>query len=370
MLFPLLISLFATIAAAFMSYGVDPRCPIGMIVWTRRLQWPLAALAIVLSIALIALVIAGKRRAWWLIGLLPVAALFIHRFATAPINRFDVADEPAFALAGEAKFVGDDDFVVGLVFKDTPFAYPYACLYRTPVVVQSERADRLMLMWSPRANAVTALAVERELKGRDIDIVSDPHDGLLIHNGRCGQFISAITGMTIDNQKPTSARGRIATTKTTWKEWKSRYPETRVMRPPGGSYRGPTRSLLSEDATPVVLIGGDAPAMIPSQEITEKPMNFLADGVPIVVFRNPAGRAVVFDRHIDKELIPSFKRSTDPRRKDIYLIDSDTGSGWSAAGVAIDGPKEYRGKRLAPVAVQDDLDSRAVRFWYMRLCPQ
>ena len=117
-------SLFATIAAGFMSYGVDPRSPIGLIVWTRRLQWPLAALAIVLAIALIALVISGKRRVWWLIGLLPVATLFVHRFGTAPINRFEVADEPAFVAAGEAKFVGEDDYVVGIVFKDQSFAYP------------------------------------------------------------------------------------------------------------------------------------------------------------------------------------------------------------------------------------------------------
>ena len=366
---PVLLSFFATLTAGVMAYGVDPQWAqqswgLDVIMLTRRLQWPLATLSILLCIALIALVISGKRRAWWLIGLLPVLTLFVHRYLTAPINRWAVADEPALVAAAEATFIRDDDYVVGVVFNEEAYAYPFACLYQSPVIVQSDRADRMLLMWSPRANAATALMIERELKARNLDIVADPAGAFLIYNTRSGQFISALTGMTPAHQTPASMKSRIAVTKTTWRRWKMSHPQTRAMLPVSGSYRGPTRPLLRDDLEPVVLVGGDAPALLSAEMITSEPMSFSADGRPVVVFRDPTGRVVAFDRHVENDLIPTFKRNTESRRKEAYLIDSDTGAGWSAAGVAVDGPKEFRGKRLTPVVVQDQLDPAAVQFWF------
>jgi hypothetical protein len=145
---PLLLSFLATLAAAVMAYGTDPRWVeqgsrgLGLIVLSRRLQWPLVAVVLLLCLSLLALVISGKRRAWWLIALLPVLALFVHRFLTAPTNRYDVLDQPAFVAAAEARHVRDEDYVVGMIFNDQPYAYPYAALFRAPVIVQSDRERR------------------------------------------------------------------------------------------------------------------------------------------------------------------------------------------------------------------------------------
>ena len=118
-----------------MSYGTHPdwaqfQYGLTLITLTRRLQWPLVAVSLVLCIALIALVISAKRRAWWLIGLAPVLALFMHRFTAGPAAPFAVLDEPAFASAAEATFVRDEDYVVGLEFQDDHYAYPYATLFQ------------------------------------------------------------------------------------------------------------------------------------------------------------------------------------------------------------------------------------------------
>src|SRR5689334_11792725 len=99
-----------------MAYGTHPdwaqfEYGLPVIMLARRLQWPLVALSLILCIALIALVIAGKRRAWWLIGLAPVLALFMHRFTKGPAVQFAVLDEPAFVAAAQASFVGDEDYV-------------------------------------------------------------------------------------------------------------------------------------------------------------------------------------------------------------------------------------------------------------------
>src|SRR5215207_4031645 len=125
---PLALILLAMGSAAVMAYGTHPDWAqyehgLSLIMLTRRLQWPLVALSLLLCIALIALVIAGKRRAWWLIGLAPVLALFAHRFTAGPAAPFTVYDEPAFVAASEAGFLADDDFVVGLQFGDAAFAY-------------------------------------------------------------------------------------------------------------------------------------------------------------------------------------------------------------------------------------------------------
>src|SRR5215212_6113866 len=106
-----------------MAYGTDPRWierswGLNLIILSRRLQWPLVAVSLILCLALLGLVISGKRRAWWLIALAPVMALFVHRFVTAPANRYAVLDEPAFVAAADARHVRDEDHVVGVVFND------------------------------------------------------------------------------------------------------------------------------------------------------------------------------------------------------------------------------------------------------------
>ena len=117
-----------------MAYGTEPawaQYPHGIefIMLARRLEWPMVSLSILLSIALIALVVAGKKRAWFLIGLGPIVALFAHRFTTQPVGS-GIADGPAFVEASEARTLAPDDYVVGVHFEDGDFAFPYAALSR------------------------------------------------------------------------------------------------------------------------------------------------------------------------------------------------------------------------------------------------
>jgi hypothetical protein len=364
---PVLLSFLAVLAAAVMAYGVAPvwakfSWGLNVIMLTRRLQWPLAVVALLLCIALLVLVVTGKRRPWWLIGLLPVLTLFVHRYLTAPINRFAIVDEPTMIPAAGARFVGDDDYVLGVVFNEQPFAYPYACLYRAPIVVQSDRADRMLLMWSPQANAATALLVERELKGRNLDIVSDPADTFLLYNGRSGQFIVSLTGQTPKSEKPASVKGRLEVTKTPWGQWRAAHPQTRVMAPVEGSFSAPIAPLVAEPET-VALIESAAqtPLAVQSTHIGQEPANLSSGEASVVAFIDPSLRLRAFDRHIEHDLVPTFKLNTNPKRK-AYLIDTDTDSGWSTAGVAVDGP--CKGKRLIPVHVRNGVSWSAAQFWY------
>ena len=86
-----------------------------------------------------ALAISGRRRAWWLIGLAPVLALFAHRFALGPAaGRISIAGKTLRSFPPTRQRISDDDWVVGLAFGDDHFAYPYATLFSTPVVIQAD----------------------------------------------------------------------------------------------------------------------------------------------------------------------------------------------------------------------------------------
>src|SRR5438876_309238 len=67
-LLPLLLLIIAALAATIVAYGTHPTFGqfshgLSLILFTRQYQWPLIVLSILLCLILIALVVAGKRRA-------------------------------------------------------------------------------------------------------------------------------------------------------------------------------------------------------------------------------------------------------------------------------------------------------------------
>ena len=380
---PLAILATATLAAAVVAYGMHPDWAyqgggLALIMFTRRWQWPLVALSLILCVVLIALVVSGRRRAWWLIGLAPVLALFGHRFAKDPSRNLVVLDLPAFVSADEAGFLRDDDYVVGAEFEGTAYAYPYALLHAAPVVLQADHDKRLLVMWSAPANRAVATTVTREVKGRDLEVVTTPANALLLYNSRLGEFIVTLTGRAPDGRKPAGFGSTVPTARMPWAKWRAAHADTKVMAPPGGVMpAGPTRPLapLLAPASPggpapadrrVVLVGGARPVAVAADAITAAPLNTKADGIPVFIFRDPGtGEVRAFDRRVDgADLTPTFRSNGNPGQAGAMFVDPDTGTGWDAVGVAVTGRKEYKGRRLAHVPVEDDLSWGVMKFWY------
>ena len=348
-----------------------------LITLTRRLQWPLVALSLVLCIALIALVIAGKRRAWWLIGLAPVMALFVHRFTAGPAAPFAVLDEPIFVSAAEATFLQEDDHIVGLEFQDEYYAYPYATLFHYPAVAQADHDKRMLLMWSPYANRAMAVHVDRDLRARELDVVSMPAGALLLYNTRIGQFINGLTARRMDGSLPHGFHGPIHTTRTTWRAWRTEHPDTRVLVAPGGTTAGgPTTPIQPRPKMPpiesdvpadrlIALVATTQPAAVLPEELSANPINLNAGDTPVFVFRDPVGVARGFDRHVDVDLMPPFRTARGAGRKGAAFIDAYTDTAWTLAGVAMDG--EMKGHKLTPVPVEEELTWGVMKYWYPKL---
>ena len=376
----------ATVLAAVLAYGTHPawaQYPHGLAVieWSRVAQWPALFLSVGAVLGVVGLVAGGKRRAWWLIGLAPVTALFAHRFATDPTAGMASVEDPAFVPAAQASFVNDDDFVVGLTFGDKAYAYPYAALYSTPVVIHAQHDKRILVMWSPTANRALATTVKRDLRARHLDIVSTPANALLIYDTARGQFINGLTGLTTRGERPPAFAAAVPTMKMPWRQWRAMHAETSVMVPAGKlAAKAPRQPLLPScpmprgiapetAATPVVVVGTQAPAAVASKDLHDAPLNLTADGVPAVAFRDPrTDLARAFARRVD-DLSPRFKAVRDPARaaKGAVFVDLDTDSGWSADGVAVDAKKEFRGRKLPPVVAEDGLYWGVMKFWYPQL---
>ena len=304
MILPLLLIFVAGFSAAVVAYGTYPswiQFPHGLeiILWSRRLQWPLVSLSLLACILLMALAISGRRRAWWLIGLAPVLALFMHRFAPDSSSlRMSVVENPHFISADSSR-VPDDEWVVGLSFGDGNYAYPYSSLFTTPVIIQADHDKRMILMWSAFANRVLALPIDADFKGRNLDIVSTPANALLLYDSRRGQFINAFTGQTMKHEKPAGFGSGlpIPTSKMPWRQWRDLHPDTQVLASTGiKNPHAPTAPVLpiwplppglldQPPETRVALVGASQPIAFDPNQITAGPLNSKADGVPVTLFR-------------------------------------------------------------------------------------
>jgi hypothetical protein len=378
-------------AAAVVAFGTRPELaawPYGveLILLSRRVQWPMLIGSIVLCLSLVGLIVAGRRRAWWLIGLAPVLALCVYRFSTSPANDFMVLENPPFVPAGQVDFLGDDDFVVGLVFEGKAYAYPFASLYAAPVIQQQDHDRRMLLMWSAFANRAQAWTLSGrgggELRARDLEIISMPANALLLYNTRRGQFINGLTGLTGDGQKPAGLGEPIQAHKMRWRQWRGMHEQTMVLRPvptavevlppgpilPYYPVRNSVEAWGLTDEERVTIIMTDPPLAVLSDSIDHRPLNLRSGGVPLLVFRDAmTGQVRALDRRVEEDLSPQFRLNTDVRRGAAVFVDGDTNTGWSGEGVAVDGERSRRGRRLKAIVVDDDVYWGAVRFWYPQI---
>ena len=226
LILPLVFLVLGTLASALMAYGTHPGWAqyahgIDLILWSRRLQWPCIAFTLVMCVALLVMIVSGRRRAWWLIGLGPILALFAHKFHIQAGTQLDVTDAPALVSAAQADLLADDTYVVGLVFEDQAYAFPYPVLFTTPGVIVQNRDKKMMLIWSPDANRAVAARVDLDVKARDLEVVSTPANSVLLYNSRLGQFIVGVTGKTDRGEMPDGFRAPLQVYKTTWAAWRA-----------------------------------------------------------------------------------------------------------------------------------------------------
>jgi hypothetical protein len=379
-LITLLLVALALASAGAVAFGTDPalaRYPSGLswITLARRLQWPLTSLCLLLCVALIGLVIAGKRRPVWLLFLAPVLFLFYQRFAGDEFRRMAILDNPTFVGIEKAGFLKNDSLVIGLTVEGQPFAYPCGALALAPVIIHADADKRILVMYSPYAGRAQAFVVDSTIKPRELDIVSMPADALLLYNSRIGQFINGFTGTTLNGERPEGFRSPIEVRKTNWREWRTLNPDTKVL--------ATSISLAGEKAHPrfpprpvpmrlppearVTLLRTARPVLIdPSQFKSGEVLNMTAGGTNLLIFRDQrTGKLHIFDRAVKGDLFPQFTRRMITKRPEIAFHDTDTDSDWTVEGRCIAG--YVKGEQLRPISMEADVSYGTLKSFYPKL---
>lgn len=385
MILPLILLTIAILSAATAVYGMLPQWSllhngIQIIEMARRLQWPLLTLSVLMCMTLVVSIIIGKRRVWWVIGFAPVLALFAQLFVTGTFTNLQVVDHPpTVGAADAASFMKGDEYVVGLVADEQAYAFPYRQLFGHPVVVLQVREKQVVLMWNAFANRAVARTLGRQVVARELEVVSMPSNALLIYNSRVGQFINGLTGLTPEGTVPGGFHAPVPTAKMTWGQWRGRYPQTLVMSMPAlaKAPAGPIRprypmrvdktALPLPAETPVLVFATTRPVAVAENAVTEQPINTSVGDEPAVLFRDPATSQVkafarTFDGHSSRFVAnPSMLRAA----KGVFMLDAATNSGWTSAGVAVDGEKDVIGKRLPAITTMEEgLYYGVMQEWY------
>lgn len=374
MALPLLLLGCATALSAALAYGMHPAWGrytwgIDLIAWSRQWQWLLFFGAMLPCVALLGLVAAGRRRAWWLIGLAPVMALLAHRYHSA--RAFPgVLDDPPMVAPDEAA-LDPREHVVGVRVGEAAFALPYSALFRAPAVVVSDFDRRVLVLFSPDANFAAAWTLRREMRARRLELLGTPANGLLLYDRRLGQVIEGVTGLTTAGRSPTGFGSAVPVERTTWGAWRQRHPSTRVL-PPGDGPRVPilprygVPRVEPDDPTLMISLLRTTPPIAVAQgqvmDLGARTLHLGEGGLRLLLIEDSATRRLrAFDRAVEGDLFITLRRATAPGAPRAVFRDDESGSLWDRDARAIEGP--LAGTALREIPVEPELFWGTMKRW-------
>jgi hypothetical protein len=185
--------------------------------------------------------------------------------------------------------------------------------------------------------------------------------GVMVVRGKDGTLWSALTGIAFDGPKKGQRLKRIPSLVTTWSHWMMLHPESTAYDLfDGKTYEvTPLPTQMSDEAKRSM--GKVDPRLNPFAEVLG--IEFAAgnkayglDGLPkraclldkvgdhevVVLWYGPTKTAVAFDRNIGDRTLNFYADDVSP--ESAPFKDKETGSRWTLAGRAVDGP--LRGKEL------------------------
>ena len=376
-LLPLLLIIGASVAAAIVTYGTDAGLArfahgVQAIMWSRRLEWPLIILCLLLCGGLLALIISGKRRAWWLVGLGVVLALFVRGFSTTYRPTIRLTETVPFVGSEQSNgLVSANEFVVGFLFAGKYYALPYHQLTAFPLLLISDFDQRALVIWSVTANAATVLPLDRDAYPHDLEVVSTPADSLLLFDRRLGQFIVGVTGRAVDGSRLIGFGEPIPSVKVPYDRWLAVHPKTRLMgiAVTTGAPITPAKPLLrfatdANGSRSMNLLCTTQPIAWPSEETVSGMKNIRAGRTSVLLVREPNQVVVrAYDRESKDDLFLTFAPQKKPDRKHPtgVLVDAESNSLWTTDGRAIDGP--LKGTQLKEIEVREGMCWGVMKYW-------
>lgn len=299
-----------------------------------------------------------------------VASVATSAFAQAPaappapaapaVMPHTAVHHPEFVTAAEATFLQPDDILLGVVNGAIAKAYPAADVGQHGAVSDRMPNGAISVTWCGICN--TGLVFHAEVKGRTLHF---EYDRLVAANEiqkdvETGSSWQQATGEAIDGPLKGTRLKLYPSVRTTWAEWRRRYPHTLVLKPlPGYLERLP---VLNERITRITRVAPDGPpngalavdARLPARETVAgleigrdtvaypfsalriaRVVNDRVGGQPVVIVHQPASDTTTAFESRAKGRTLTFEAANDDAGA---LTDRETRSTWNAYGLSVDGP--------------------------------
>ena len=268
--------------------------------------------------------------------------------------------DPHFVSAGEASFLQDDDVLIGVAHGKVAKAFPAADLAQHGSVNDQMPDGPIEVTWCGVCN--TGAVFRAQINGRLLHFDYDSMVGANeVHKDReTGSRWQQSTGEAISGPLKGSVLELYPFVRTTWKEWRRRYPNTVALKPlPGYDQRMPNLNKLirrtsssAEGAAPKdafgkddrlrprelvagLTVNRDTEAFPFSELRIARVVNDRVGGVPVlVVHQPPSGTTTAFEALAKGKPLQFRAKDADASS----LVDLETHSTWDAYGLCLEGP--------------------------------
>jgi hypothetical protein len=290
---------------------------------------------------------------------------------------YTAVHRPEFVAASEATFLEDDDILLGVTSGSVAKAYPAGDLSQHGAVFDELPDGPISATWCGVCN--TGLVFRAKVKGRTLHFQYDRMVGAneVQKDLETGTSWQQATGEAIDGPLEGTRLTLYPAIRTTWAEWRRRYPHTIVLRPlPGYAERMPGRSRRIKDVTRVGPAGAPNGALaldqrLPARETVAgleigretvaypfselriaRVVNDRVSGQPIVIIHQPSSDTTTAFEARAKGRALTFQAANGDASS---VIDRETRSTWNAYGLCLEGP--LQGTQLKQVML-------VPQFWF------
>jgi len=162
-------------------------------------------------------------------------------------------DSPSFVAAKDASFLHEDDIVIAVSLAGEARAYPIRILVRHELVNDNIGGTPLLVSYCPLCGS--GLVFDRELDGEAVEFgVSGllHNSDLVMYDHKSASLWQQITGTAFAGAKRKQVLAAIPSSMTTWSQWRSAHPNTRVLSmdnglPPGSYEHWPYGDYANSD---------------------------------------------------------------------------------------------------------------------------
>jgi hypothetical protein len=304
------------------------------------------------------------------------ALLFAQTPSSAPMP-YTAIHQPEFVEASQAAFLQDDDILLGVSSGSVARAYPAADLSQHGAVFDRLPDGPISVTWCGVCN--TGVVYRAEVKGQTLHFQYDRMVGAneVQKDLETGTSWQQASGEAIDGPLKGTRLKLYPVVRTTWSEWRNRYPHTMVLKPlPGYAERMPDRSQRIRTVTRVgpegapngalaldkrlparetvagLEVGTDAVAYPFSDLRLARVVNDRVGGQPIVIVHQPSSDTTTAFEARARNKVLILKAVNDDASS---MIDLETRSTWNAYGLCLDGP--LKGTQLKQVIL-------VPQFWF------